>query len=213
MNHSLIIFDCDGVLVDSERLSNQVFCKILNGYGLDLNLEDMFNIFVGNSMGQCINIITDMLGHSPPENFETTYRTQVAKAFKTDLKAVSGVEDILLHINKPYCIASSGPHEKMQITLGVTGLSQYFTNNIFSTYDVKNAKPHPDVYLHAAKTMGFKPKECLVIEDSTLGIQAGKAAGMQVIAYAGSMPEEKLLNAGADWVMHDMQQISKLLFS
>jgi len=211
MNYKLIIFDCDGVLVDSERLSNQIFCEILNGYGLDLTLDDMFEIFVGNSMNRCIEIITDMLGYPPPDNFEQIYRSKTAAAFKTDLKAIDGVEKIIQQLSKPYCIASSGPHEKMQITLSATGLSKYFNNNIYSTRDVKNAKPYPDVYLHAAEQMGFIAKDCLVIEDSTLGVQAGKAAGMTVIAYAGSLPKDKLLAAGADQVILHMSELTQLL--
>ena len=211
MKPNLIIFDCDGVLVDSERLSNQVFCDILNGYGLELNLEDMFRIFVGNSMAQCIKIIDEMLGYPPPDNFEATYRMQVANAFKTDLKAVDGVEDIIKSLDKPYCIASSGPHEKMQITLGLTGLNKYFAKNIYSTYDVENPKPYPDVYLHAAEQMGYTSDECLIIEDSTLGVQAGKDAGMYVIAYAGSLPEERLIDAGADKIIKHMSELKFLI--
>lgn len=208
---NLIIFDCDGVLVDSERLSNTVFCKILNNYGLKLTLDDMFETFVGNSMQRCIEIITDMLGHPPPDNFETTYRTQVADVFKTDLKAVDGVEDIITSLDKPYCIASSGPHEKMKISLGVTGLSKYFSNNIYSTSDVARAKPYPDVYLHAAEQMGFTSNECLVIEDSVLGVQAAKAADMRVIAYAGYLSEERLLAAGADKIIKHMHELNSYI--
>ena len=210
MKPKLIIFDCDGVLVDSERLSNQVFCQILNGYGLELTLDDMFEIFVGNTMNRCIQIITDMLGHSPPDSFETTYRTQVADVFKTDLKAVDGVEDIIINLNIPFCIASSGSHEKMKTTLGVTGLSQYFTSNIYSTRDVARAKPYPDVYLHAAEQMGFTPTECLVVEDSVLGVQAAKAAGMTVIGYTSSMSSEKLLAAGANLTIEHMHKLKEL---
>ena len=213
MNYELIIFDCDGVLVDSELLSNQIFCEILNGYGLNLTLDDMFKVFVGNSMSRCIEIIETMLGHPAHENIEATYQERTTIAFERDLKAVEGIEAILQKLHSPYCIASSGSHSKMQTTLGTTGLIKYFDNNIFSTKDVARPKPHPDVYLHAAEQMGHATSKCLVIEDSPLGVQAGKAAGMTVIGFTGSMPELRLKDAGADMTMSSMLEISDFLFS
>lgn len=211
MNHfELIIFDCDGVLVDSERIANEVFARILNEEcGFDLSLDDMFETFVGHSSTQCMKIITSMLGESPPENLEHRYKTEINTALAEKVVAVKGIEKALEEIQIPFCVASSGSHEKMRITLGKTNLLDQFSDRMFSTSDVKHGKPSPDIYLHAAAAMGdVAPKNCLVIEDSPLGVQGGVAAGMTVFGYTELMKEHRLSQAGAHHLFQDMGNLA-----
>ena len=180
----LVIFDCDGVLVDSERVTNRVFAEMLNELGLPVTLDDMFARFVGHSMTQCLDLIADMLGHLPPTNFVDEYRTRTRAALQSELVATPGVEDALDRIRLPYCVASSGDHEKMRTTLGITGLWPRFEGRLFSVTEVPRGKPFPDVFLFAASRLGVNPSACAVVEDTPVGVTAGVAAGMTVFGYA-----------------------------
>ena len=156
-----------------------------------------------------------MLGKEPPKHIEQLYKSEINAALAKNVEPVNGVELVLKILSKelriPICVASSGSHEKMATTLGKTGLIKYFEPEaIFSSSDVKNGKPNPDLYLHAAKQMGgFKANECLVIEDSPLGIKGGKAAGMTVYAYCELMNPEKSLEAGADLTFDNMNVLGE----
>ena len=213
MNHpyQLVIFDCDGVLVDSERLTNQVFVQMLNELGLPLTLEDMFEQFVGHSMEQCMAKIAAMLGRQPPEGFLADYRTRTKAVLESQLVAVPGIPEVLAQLQLPSCVASSGDHEKMRTTLGVTGLWPHFAGRIFSVTDVKAPKPAPDVFLHAAATLGFAPENCVVVEDTPTGVRAAVAAGMTVFAYAALTPAQRLRDAGAHVIFDDMHKLPGLL--
>ena len=150
----LIIFDCDGVLVDSERVANAVFARILKEVcGLEFSLIEMFEHFVGCSQAQCLKSVEGMTGRPPPPELAERYKEDINQALIDSVVAVSGIEKVLQKIDIPYCVASSGSHEKMQLTLGKTGLYDYFNGNIFSTSEVPRGKPHPDIYLHAARSM------------------------------------------------------------
>src|SRR5215831_9055066 len=162
----LVIFDCDGVLVDSERITNQVFCTMLNEIGLTVTLDDMFERFVGHSMQQCIDIITELRGAAPPDSFVAQFRQRAAEALRTQIKPIVGVAELLKALSVPYCVASSGEHEKIRLTLGATGLLNHFENRIFSVADVEKPKPAPDVFLLAARTLGVTPTRCAVVEDT-----------------------------------------------
>lgn len=212
MTFDLIIFDCDGVLVDSERIANRVFARILKDVcDLEFTLDQMFDHFVGNSQAQCLNVIEKMLGRPPPGELGLRYQQDINQALVDSVVAVTGIHDALKDIDIPYCVASSGSHEKMQLTLGKTGLIDFFDGNIFSTSEVVRGKPFPDVYLHAAQSMGVTDvKKCLVIEDSPTGVTGAVAAGMNVFGYAELMPEEKLLAAGAHRVFSDMRKLQGL---
>ena len=205
----LIIFDCDGVLVDSERIANEVFARILNEEcGFSLCLEDMFDKFVGHSSSQCIEIIEGMLGKAAPSHLEQRYQEEINLTLSKHVTAVVGVERALTDISIPYCVASSGSHSKMQTTLGKTNLLKFFKGKLNSTSDVVRGKPFPDVYLHAAKRMRITdPSRCLVIEDSPLGVQGGVAAGMIVFGYSELMSSDKLLQAGAHHTFNDMNEL------
>ena len=207
----LIIFDCDGVLVDSERLTNTVFAEMLNELGLSLTLEDMLDKFVGNSMTTCQEMIKEMLGRPVPEDFVEQYRMRARKALESNLKPVNGVEEALRRIQVPYCTASSGDHEKMRMTLGITGLLPYFEGKLFSVTEVARGKPHPDVFLYAAEQMGAEPRRCVVVEDTSIGVVAGVAAGTRVFGYTGTMSADKLINSGASLVFSDMRLLPELI--
>ena len=209
----LIIFDCDGVLVDSERIANAVFAKVLEEEcGLRLSLEQMFDTFVGHSKAQCLQIVENMIGASPLPVLSHRYQQDIDQALRDSVVAVNGVESVLQTIDIPYCVASSGSHQKMTTTLGKTGLAQYFDSNIFSTTDVARGKPSPDIYLHAADSMGVTdPDRCLVIEDSPVGVKGAVAAGMTVFGYAELMKPENLLAQGAHHTFDRMQDLFSVM--
>ena len=211
----LLIFDCDGVLVDSERVANQVFARVLDEVcGLEFSLEEMFDIFVGHSRAQCLQKIEAMTGTPPPAELDRRYQQDINAALADSVQAVAGIETVLDGLQIPYCVASSGSHEKMRMTLGKSGLQRYFGDNIFSTSEVSRGKPHPDIYLHAAESMGgFEPARCLVIEDSPIGVEGAAAAGMTVFGFAEMMPARKLLAAGAHHVFDNMHDLPNLLDS
>jgi HAD superfamily hydrolase (TIGR01509 family) len=209
----LIIFDCDGVLVDSERVANEVFAGVLREVcGLEFSLEEMFDTFVGHSKQQCLDKIEAMTGAPPPEELERRYREDINQALADTVQAVPGIEAVLQQLRLPFCVASSGSHEKMRMTLGRTGLFDYFDGNIFSTSEVERGKPHPDIYLYAAKRMGVAdPARCLVVEDSPLGVTGAVAAGMRVYGFAELMPAHKLRDAGAHEVFGRMSDLPTLI--
>jgi len=207
----LVIFDCDGVLVDSEFITNRVFAVMLNEMGLAVSLHDMFETFVGKSMPQCLVIIENMLGHPVPVQFIDDYHLRTMAALERELTAVPGIEAVLDGLDLPYCVASSGTHEKMQITLGTTGLLSRFRGRIFSVTEVERPKPFPDVFLLAAARMGASPSACAVIEDTTTGVTAGVAAGMIVYGYSAVTPARRLHDAGAHRTFSRMDELPGLL--
>lgn len=209
----LVIFDCDGVLVNSELVANEVFARVLlEVCGLEFSLEDMFNSFVGHSRVQCLEKVEGMLGFPPPPELDRRYDHDINQALCDSVTAIEGIEAVLQSLTVPYCVASSGSHEKMQLTLGKTGLIDYFAGNIFSTSEVPNGKPCPDIYLHAASRMGaVAPARCLVIEDSPLGVTGGVAAGMTVFGFAELMPADKLHASGAHCVFETMSDLPGLI--
>jgi len=207
----LAIFDCDGVLVDSERIANEVFAAKLRECGLQVTLEQMYERFVGHSMAHCMALVGQMLGRDPPADFLADLQRRTFDAFRRDLAPVEGVVEALGRITLPTCVASSGDHDKLRVTLGHTGLWARFEGRIFSVVDVPRAKPAPDIYLHAARVMGVSPGRCVVIEDTPTGVAAAVAAGMTVYAYGRHMPEARLRAAGAHEVFRDMHELPQLV--
>ena len=206
----LVIFDCDGVLVDSERIANEVFARVLNEEcGLSFGLAEMFDIFVGHSTAQCMQIVAQMLGRTPPAGLEERYKNDINTALRESVCAVTGIEQALAELALPYCVASSGSHEKMRVTLGKANLLTLLEGKLHSTSDVARGKPFPDIYLHAARNMGcVDPRRCLVVEDSPVGVAGGVAAGMVVFGYAELMDGQRLLDAGARRTFKDMAKLS-----
>lgn len=209
----LVIFDCDGVLVNSEQVANEVFAEVLlQVCGLKFTLEDMFDTFVGHSRAQCMEKIEVILGEPPPAELDRRYQDDINLALKDSVAAIEGVESVLTNLAVPFCVASSGSHDKMKLTLGKTGLIDFFDGNIFSTSEVERGKPHPDIYLHAAATMGgHQPERCLVIEDSPIGVAGAVAAGMNVFGFAELMPAHKLKASGAHLVFEHMHDLPDLI--
>jgi HAD superfamily hydrolase (TIGR01509 family) len=209
----LVIFDCDGVLVDSEPITNRVFAKMLNELGIAISLEDIFERFVGRSMPQCLEILAKLLGRPVPQHFVEEYQTRSATALKSELKAVPDIEMVLAALRVPYCVASSGTHEKMHTTLGVTGLLAQFRGKMYSVTEVAQSKPFPDVFLHAARQHGVMPADCAVIEDTPTGVRAGVAAGMTVFGYCALTPKQRLIEAGAHHTFERMRDLPSLIFA
>jgi HAD superfamily hydrolase (TIGR01509 family) len=207
----LLIFDCDGVLVDSEVITNRVFVGMLNELGLRLSLDDMFERFVGRSMPQCLALIAQLLGRKVPEEFLAEFQVRIAAALESELKAVDGIESVLESIKLPYCVASSGTHAKMRLTLGLTGLLTKFQGRMFSVTEVAQPKPFPDVFLHAAKQLNIAASACAVIEDTPTGVRAGVAAGMTVFGFSAHTPKHRLLEAGAHHTFDHMLDLPRLL--
>ena len=210
----LIIFDCDGVLVDSEAISNSILCTMITEQGLDYTLEQTTRRFRGRSMASCYEIIEQELGRPLPEDFDSRFRYRTFEAFKRDLLPVSGVREVVKSLHESgqrLCVASSGPHDKIRLNLTTTNLLHYFDNHLFSSSDVAHGKPAPDLFLYAAQTMAVDPITCAVIEDSPLGVQAGSAAGMTVFGFAEETDPDELRESGASVVFDSMANLLTLL--
>jgi HAD superfamily hydrolase (TIGR01509 family) len=210
MPASLVIFDCDGVLVDSEPISNRLLVEELNAEGFPVTLDEALRDFVGLRLKTCCEMLFERHGRAVPEACLARYRSRVEAEFRVSLKPVAGVREALDGIDLPVCVASSGAPEKMRLTLGLCGLWERFEGRIFSARQVARGKPHPDLFLLAARTMGFAPEHCAVVEDSEPGVRAGVAAGMQVLGYVGGFNPRPLAALGAI-PFHDMRQLPALL--
>ena len=207
----LVIFDCDGVLVDSEPISNRIVSEMLDEMGIALSVDAVRERFMGRSMQYCLDSIAQMLGGSAPASFVDDYYRRSTAAFKDELTVVPGITAVLDALAIPCCVASSGVHAKMRTTLGLVGLLPRFEGRLFSVTEVAHAKPAPDVFLHAARCCNVRPAACLVVEDSPAGVAAGVAAGMTVYAYAGHTPSAPLQVAGAHRIFSDMSQLPQLI--
>lgn len=172
--------------MDSESLGNQVMADMAGELGLPLTLAEALALFRGRKMAECVHEIEIRIGRGAPEDFVPRARARMAAAFESELRAIDGIEEVLDAVDTPNCVASSGPHEKIRLTLAITGLLPRFDGRIFSAYDIGVWKPDPGLFLHAARTMGHTPAATAVIEDSVPGVQAGVAAGMTVFGFAGS---------------------------
>ncbi|GAB1857494.1 HAD family hydrolase [Flavobacteriaceae bacterium MHTCC 0001] len=181
--YKCIIFDCDGVLIDSESIAIGVLVDMANELGASMNFKESLINLKGKSLNSCMALISELAGKPLPETFEKDYRTRTFETFKREIQPIKGIKKVLENLKIPFCTASSGPENKIRLNLEVTGLLPYFGDNIFSCYAIQKWKPEPDVFLWAAKTMGFTPEECLVIEDSVSGVKAAKAGGFDVFGY------------------------------
>ena len=203
-----VIFDCDGVLVDSEPTSNRVLAEMLSEFGLPMTAEQSVAAFMGRGWKAITAHVVSELGRPLPDDFHRRYLDAMFTAFETELAPVAGVEEALARIDLPSCVASSGPPEKIRWTLGHTGLLERFRGRIFSATEVEHGKPAPDLFLHAATTMGWEPAVCVVVEDSRAGVQAALAAGMTAFGYAAVTPAAQLEGA---LVFTDMAELPALL--
>lgn len=212
---SLVIFDCDGVLVDSEPVANRLLVRVLAEDGYDISYEECRRLFVGKTMNAVMAHVEEAIGRPLGDHWPDHVRDETLKAFASGVAAVPGVEAVLLQLKArevPFCVASSGKFEKMRFTLGSSGLLPFVETVLFSAEQVAHGKPWPDLFLFAAKSMGHAPETCVVIEDSTPGVQAAAAAGMPVLGFAGDPHTDAaaLKSEGAQ-VFYDMSELPGLL--
>jgi HAD superfamily hydrolase (TIGR01509 family) len=212
----LIIFDCDGVLVDSEVISCRAHAETLTRHGYPITTEQVFDRFLGRSTRQANLEVEAELGRSLPDDFHVQLQDALLRSFAATLEAVPHIDEALDAIGKPMCVASSGSQEKMRASLGRAGLYERFAPNIFSATQVSSGKPAPDLFLFAAERMATPPGRCLVIEDSLAGIAAARAAGMTVLGFHGGSHcrpghGDSLRAAGAVLTFNDMRQLPGLI--
>ncbi|NNF34651.1 MAG: HAD-IA family hydrolase [Saprospiraceae bacterium] len=194
---SLIIFDCDGTLVDTESLTAHLMTEMLQGFGIDINLEECTSRFIGTKFSDVAAYVQSHGISIDPEEFETDYRDRCKVLFKEQLKPIPGVISMLENLNVPFCIASNGPKEKMEITLEAAGLHSYFPReHIFSAYDIKRWKPEPDLFNLASKRMREPARNCMVVEDTIHGVKAALSAQMQVAGVNIKHQENEIKNMG-----------------
>lgn len=208
---ALVIFDCDGVLVDSERLSHTVLMGLLSEHGVQLSFEATVRQFIGTSLPVCRERVAALLGGTLPDSFFPQFTARSQAAFRAELVEVPGVRQLIAALPCAYCVASNGNRAKVDFTLAHTGLLSLFTSRIFTADDVRHPKPAPDLFLHAAQQMGAQPATTTVIEDTPTGITAAKAAGMRAIGYCAMTPADELLRAGADGVAASMAEVKALV--
>lgn len=209
----LVIFDCDGVLVDSEKLAVRVDRKVLADLGWELTESEIVHRFVGRSAAHFRADVEAYLGHALPDDWEAPYQHLYDEAFERDLEAVDGVVAALEPIMTATatCVASSGSHVKIRRSLGSTGLLRHFEGRIFSASEVADGKPAPNLFLHAAARMGASPDRCVVIEDSRFGVAAARAAGMRSFGYSGGLTPPEWLEGQGTIVFDDMERLPELL--
>lgn len=207
----LVIFDCDGVLVDSERLSIEVDRRVLAELGWSLTHDEILHRFVGRSSAHFRAEVEAHLGHHLADDWEEPYLPWYTEVFDRELQAVDGIIEALDAIVLPICVASSGSHAKIRRNLGLTGLLTRFEGRIFSADDVPEGKPAPDLFLHAARSLGVEPSRCVVIEDSRFGIAAARAAGMRAFGYAGGLTPSEWLEGEGTTVFTDMRSLAGML--
>ena len=207
----LIVFDCDGVLVDSERLAVRTEASILERLGWPLTESEIIDRFVGRSAVYMHKEIERELGRSI--DWEVEFEARYRRVFEQELVPVEGVVHALDQIATPACVASSGTHAKIRSSLELTGLLDRFIDRIFSVEDVEHGKPDPDLFLYAARKMDVAPRRCAVIEDSVSGVSAGLAAGMQVFAFAGGVTHASKLSREGVVVFDDMLELPEMLLA
>jgi HAD superfamily hydrolase (TIGR01509 family) len=210
MRWKLVIFDCDGVLVDSERIDTQVLIEMAAELELLIPPTQAIGLFRGRAIAQCVTLIEERLGRRAPADFIQAFRRRSAAVFERELRPIEGVAAALQQITIPVCVASSAPPEKIELALRLTGLLERFAGRIFSADQVGRAKPDPALFLHAARTLGCAPSECVVVEDSLVGVQAAVAAGMHVLGYADAAYGPTLAGAGGQVFAH-MAELPALL--
>jgi HAD superfamily hydrolase (TIGR01509 family) len=207
----LVIFDCDGVLVDSERLAIEVDVVVMAELGWPLTFDEVVDLFMGRSHADVTAIIEEHLVMKLPPDWGDEFRPLYDEAFKA-LQAVAGVEEALDRLTVPTCVASSGSHRRIRESLERVGLYERFDGRIFSSTDVAMGKPAPDLFLDAAETLDTPAEACLVVEDSPFGTEAARAAGMRALAYAGGgLSSVRELEGPGTVVFHDMADLPYLV--
>ena len=208
----LVVFDCDGVLVNSEVIAARVLSRELVAIGFPLTPEDCLARYTGISLPSVVARIEDEWGHKVPVDFLDRLRRRDSQAFRDELRAIPHVGEVAAGIRVPKCVASSGRLAKIRLTLSLTGLLELFDPHLFSAEMVAHGKPAPDLFLFAATKMGVEPASSLVVEDSKAGVRAGLAAGMRVLGFVGGAHcrpghDATLAAAGAERIFADMRDL------
>jgi HAD superfamily hydrolase (TIGR01509 family) len=211
----LIIFDCDGVLVDSEVIGGRVYADYLTSAGFPHSPEECDSRYLGMSDASMVHMFA-AAGTPLPTTFIEDVHKLEREVMARDLEAIPGIGDVLQALETPFCLASSGHPAKISHSLAKTGLTDFFSDNVFSAVQIKNGKPAPDLFLHAAKEMNSTPGRAIVIEDSPAGVQAGVAAGMTVVGFLGGSHiqpghDETLRGHGAHHIVDHMADLPALL--
>ncbi|MFF4139181.1 HAD family hydrolase [Streptomyces mirabilis] len=213
MRYDLVIFDNDGVLVDSEPISNTILAAYLTELGYPTSYEESIRDYMGSAMHRIHELVQERSGQRLPEDFDDVFHGRVFAAFERELQPVPGAVQVLEKLaadEVPYCVASSGSHERIRVGHRKTGLDRWFDDGrVFSSQDVGRGKPAPDLFLHAAERMGVAPERCVVVEDSPLGVRAANAAGMDVYGFTAMTPAAKL--TGATQLFSELGELADLL--
>ncbi|WP_338677426.1 HAD family hydrolase [Streptomyces sp. SCSIO 30461] len=213
MRYDLVIFDNDGVLVDSEPIANTILAKYLTELGHPTSYEESVRDYMGSAVHRIHDLVRERTGKPLPEDFDDTLHARTFAAFEQGLQAVPGAGAVLEKLvadRVPYCVASSGSHQRIRVGHRRTGLDTWFRDgNTFSAQDVGRGKPAPDLFLYAAERMGVAPERCVVVEDSPLGVAAARAAGMDVYAFTAMTSAGKL--DGANGYFGDMAELPGLI--
>ena len=209
---ALVIFDCDGVLVDSEVLAHETLVEMLTDLGHPISIDEAYRTFAGRSLKDTLSLIERLTGRAVPPETGAHYRERLFARFRIALKPVPGVGEAIAALPYRRCVASSSAPDRLDLALAVTGLAPLFDGRVFSATQVARGKPAPDLFLFAARAMDAEPVHCIVIEDSPLGVEAGLGAGMQVIGFAGAAHAtdalaRSLSDAGAHRVIRAMQDL------
>lgn len=207
----LVIFDCDGVLVDSEKIAVKIDAVLLADLGWPMGEDEIVERFVGRSYADMAAAIEEHLGRPLPADWNEPYRALYREAFDRELQPLEGVVEALDALTLPTCVASSTSHSGLRHTLGLTGLYERFAGRIFSAADVARGKPAPDLFLHAARTLGVAPDRCVVVEDSRYGVAAARAAGMRALGFAGGLTPVGALAGPHTTVFTSMSSLPALL--
>jgi HAD superfamily hydrolase (TIGR01509 family) len=208
----LVIFDCDGVLIDSEPIANRVLAEQLTAIGLPMTQDEVMARYVGRTRDGCLELAREQLGRELPEGFAQRWDAALFAALEGEVKAIDGVAELLRSLSVPYCVASNGTPRRMRMSLEAAGLLPLVEGRLFTAAEVARPKPAPDLFLHAARQMGIAPARAAVIEDTPTGVRAATAAGMRVLAYAAAphARRDELEEMGAE-LFHDMAQVPRLL--
>ncbi|WP_409237065.1 HAD family hydrolase [Streptomyces sp. PA5.6] len=213
MRYDLVIFDNDGVLVDSEPISNTILAAYLTELGHPTSYKDSLRDYMGGAVHRVHDLVLERSGQRLPEDFDEVFHGRVFAAFERELQPVDGAVEVLEKLagdGAAYCLASSGSHERIRVGHRKAGLDKWFSEDrVFSSQDVGRGKPAPDLFLYAAERMGVAPEKCVVVEDSPLGVQAAIAAGMDVLGYTAMTPAERLV--GANELFSDLRELPDLL--
>jgi HAD superfamily hydrolase (TIGR01509 family) len=212
----LVIFDCDGVLVDSEPIALRLLLEMVGQAGLAMDPETANSRFLGRSLASTRSILAEEFGLTLDDAALEDMRRRLYAAFRAELQPISGVAEVLAGLKQAFCVASSSQPERIELSLRVTGLWPRFQGRMFSASMVSNGKPAPDLFLFAADRMGYAPADCLVVEDSPAGIEAAQAAGMRVVAFTGGSHAEAEAHSaaiaalGPDAAISDMRLLMTL---